>query len=78
MTLYLVFFSCLATVAIATWKKYELVIRFPIVMYSHFYINKYIFTPLAFVLLFVMSRHTNCLVYLYIYIYIDVQALIIK
>ena len=45
-------------------------------MYTHFYINKYIFTPLAFVLLFVMSRHTNCLVYLYIYI--DVQALIIK
>ena len=45
-------------------------------MYTHFYINKYIFTPLAFVLLYVMSRHTNCLVYLYIYI--DVQALIIK
>ena len=39
-----------------------------VVMYTHFYINKYIFTPLAFVLLFVMSRHTNCLVYLYIYI----------
>ena len=37
------------------------------VMYTHFYINKYIFTPLAFVMLFVMSRHTNCLVYLYIY-----------
>ena len=36
-------------------------------MYTHFYINKYIFTPLAFVLLYVMSRHTNCLVYLYIY-----------
>ena len=38
-----------------------------IVMYTHFNINKYLFSPLAFVLLFVMSRHTNCLVYLYIY-----------
>ena len=36
-------------------------------MHTHYI---YIFSPLAFVLLFVMSRHTNCLVYLYIYIYI--------
>ena len=34
-------------------------------MYTHLI---YIFSPLAFVLLFFMSRHTNCLVYLYIYI----------
>ena len=32
----------------------------------------YIYSLLAFVLLSVISRHTNCLVYLYIYI--DVQA----
>ena len=38
-------------------------------MYTHYI---YIFSPLAFVLLSVISRHTNCLVYLYIYI--DVQA----
>ena len=30
MTLNLVFFSCLATVAIATWKLFERVIQFPI------------------------------------------------
>ena len=42
-------------------------------MYTHYI---YIFPPMAFVLFFVISRHTNCLVYLYIYI--NVQALIIK
>ena len=36
-------------------------------MYTHYI---YICPPMAFVLLFVMSRHTNCLVYIYIYIYI--------
>ena len=30
MTLYIVFFSCLATVAIATWERFKLVIQFPI------------------------------------------------
>ena len=40
-------------------------------MYTH-YIYIYIVSPLAFVLLSVISRHTNCLVYLYIYI--DDQA----
>ena len=34
-------------------------------MYTHYI---YIFPPMALVLLFVMSRHTYCLVYLYIYI----------
>ena len=34
-------------------------------MYTHYI---YIVSPLAFVLLSVISRHTNCLVYLYIYI----------
>ena len=42
-------------------------------MYTHYI---YIFPPMAFVLFFVISRHTNCLVYLYIYI--NVQALIIN
>ena len=42
-------------------------------MYTHYI---YIFPPLAFVLLSVISRHTNYFVYLYIYI--DVQAEIIK
>ena len=35
------------------------------VMYTFFI---YIFPPMALVLLFVMSRHTYCLVYLFIYI----------
>ena len=30
MALYLVFFSCLATIAIATWKLFEQVIKFHI------------------------------------------------
>ena len=34
-------------------------------MYTYYI---YIFPPMAFVLLFVMSRHTYCLVYLYIYL----------
>ena len=29
MALYLVFFSCLATMAMATWKIFDMVIRFP-------------------------------------------------
>ena len=37
MTLHLVFFSCLATVAIAAWKIFELVIQFTI--YSKYYVK---------------------------------------
>ena len=30
MALYLVFFSCLATIVMATWKQFDMVIQFPI------------------------------------------------